>query len=752
MKKHRSKIVLIIRICMTIALVSVILASIGYFSLLKYLNNKNLTANFANFLQEKFDKPVVVSSLEFHFPNEILVHDVQIIDYGPDHYDQLLAVDNLMVRYNMFKLIGKKFVIKSMYFNKPKIKVIRDKDGNLNIPTLSIKQRESIADEADKQEFKFDISVDNIGINDGQLVYKDLKNNISHAIYSVNTSFNNLDFIEDTEVSFGFISRNKWGEKIIESQILGDGKINFANLDWEKAKIKDTSIIIKFFKEPITALVNVENLRNPRISFQGNIPAVNYTDVSIFFDSPFDFAFPPAEIYFDATLKQEKYLALKDMVVNMEDVSFGMYAEYNMSEKLLDMQFETNKFNFANKNNWFPGLKGLELEGVGDINGTLKISETKKIEEAVNIKLKDIKGKLRGFTISKFSGIVDIMDGFKKVTAQLKDLNFDIGGQSFTKLHGQFELGHNKMFVNLPSGLFNGKDMKLSFYATNLNDLDKRHVNMAADFETFELLEIFDTVGDFGKGVNPKYPNIPKKPMPHEGKLSWLRNFRAKLPKFIPNIKGVVSARQFITPSISGEDFNLEVDFQNLKPGMDKLSGTFDAQISNGIIYKLEEFAANDSAYNVAFAPFIMMHKLEKMGSFEVGTILKNVPYDRIVLSTNFNNGAMRINNFLIESIKIPSTVSGWVDWYGENIDVNVWTRFTSSSSAGAIAESLTDETGKPAIAFRSKGNMYKGIRTELVSSKSVRTQIDKATEKGIRTDFSTSEKFKKGGYNVKKK
>ena len=79
--------------------------------------------------------------------------------------------------------------------------------------------------------------------------FKDLKNNISHAIYSVNTSFNNLDFIEDTEVSFGFISRNKWGEKIIESQILGDGKINFANLDWEKAKIKDTSIIIKFFKE-----------------------------------------------------------------------------------------------------------------------------------------------------------------------------------------------------------------------------------------------------------------------------------------------------------------------------------------------------------------------------------------------------------------------------------------------------------------------------------------------------------------------
>ncbi len=751
MRKHRKKIVLVIRICMTVCLVSVILTSIGYFSLLKYLNNKNLTSTFANFLQEKFNKPVVVSSLEFHFPNEILVNDVQIIDYGPDHYDQLLAVDTLVVRYNIFKLIAKKFVIKDMSFNKPKIKVIKDKDGNLNIPSLTTEERAKIISNKDKEGFKFDIKIDSISINEGQIVYKDLKNNISHAIYSVNAYLNNLDFIKDTEVSFSFISRNKWGEKIIESQILGDGAINFANLNWEEAKIKDTNITIKFFKEPIKAVVNVENLRNPKISFQGNIPAVSYKDVSIFFESPFDFAFPPSEISFDATLKQEKYLALKNTVVTMEDVSFGVYAEYNMSEKLLDMEFGTNKFNFANKNKWFPGLKALELEGLGDINGSLKISETKKIQETVNIKLNDIRGKLRGFTISKFSGIVDIMDGFRKVDAQLKDLSFDIGGQQFTKLKGKFEYGHNQMFVDLKKGFFNGKDMKMSFFVKNLNSINNRHVNMAADFESFELLEIFDTVGDFGDGVDPKFPNIERRPYEYDGKLSWLRNFRARLPKFIPNITGIISAKQFITPSISGENFNVEFDLTDLKPGMDKFSGTFDAQISNGIIYKLEEFAANDSAYNVAFQPFIMMHKLEKMGSFEVGKILKNVPYDRIILSTNFNNGAMRINNFLIESIKIPSAVSGWVDWYGENIDINVYARFTSSSSAGAIAESLTDETGKPAIAFRSKGNMYKGVRTELISAKSVRTQINKAIAKGIRTDFKKSKKFKAGGYNVKK-
>lgn len=751
MRKHRKKIVLIIRICMTIALVSLILASIGYFSLLKYLNNKNLTATFANFLRAKFNKPVVVSSLEFHFPNEILVSDVQIIDYGPDHYDQLLAVDTLVVRYNIFKLITKKFVISDMSFNKPKIKVIRDKDGNLNIPTLTAEERKNLISTKSKEGFKFDIKIDSIGVNDGQIVYKDLKNNISHAIYAVNSHFDNLDFIKDTEVSFGFISRNKWGEKIIESQILGDGAINFANLNWEEAKIKDANITIKFFKEPIKAVVNVENLRNPRIAFKGTIPAVSYKDVSIFFDSPFDFAFPPSEISFDATLKQEKYLALKNTVVTMEDVSFGVYAEYNMSEKLLDMEFGTNKFNFANKNKWFPGLKALELEGIGDINGSLKISETKEIQETVNIKLNDIKGKLRGFTITKFSGIVDIMDGFRKVDAQLKDLNFDIGGQQFRQLKGKFEYGHDTMFVDLKNGFFNGKEMDMEFFVKNFNSETDRHVNLAADFESFELLEIFDTVGDFGDGVSPQFPNIERRPLPYDGKLSWLRNFRAKLPKFIPNITGVVSAKQFITPSISGENFNVEFNLTGLKPGMDKFNGTFDAEISNGIIYKLEEFAANDSAYNVAFQPFIMMHKLEKMGSFEVGKILKNVPYDRIILSSDFNNGAMRINNFLIESIKIPSTVNGWVDWYGENIDINVYARFTSSSSAGAIAESLTDETGKPAIAFRSKGNMYKGVRTELISAKSVRTQIDKAIAKGIRTDFSKSKKFKKGGYNVKK-
>ena len=195
------------------------------------------------------------------------------------------------------------------------------------------------------------------------------------------------------------------------------------------------------------------------------------------------------------------------------------------------------------------------------------------------------------------------------------------------------------------------------------------------------------------------------------------------------------------TMEITKEDFYGKFNFTNLLPGMQNLGGNIDATLSNGIIYKLQEAADNQKVLGIAYQPFVIMSRMERAGSFKMGKILKDTPFDIMSASAAFKNGNMTVNNYYVDGSVISAAIGGNVDWVKENFNLDIVTMFKNTSKRGALAENLTDESGDPALAFVTYGKMSKP-KLEMKSPKKVGKQIQAARSKE-QEQFEEIKKFK---------
>ena len=207
------------------------------------------------------------------------------------------------------------------------------------------------------------------------------------------------------------------------------------------------------------------------------------------------------------------------------------------------------------------------------------------------------------------------------------------------------------------------------------------------------------------------------------------------------NFNGSVYAEKFISPVLSGKDFYATFTLNNLLPQMNKLNGKMDAKLSEGVIYKLQEAADNQKVLGIAYQPFVIMSRMERAGSFKMGQILKDTPFDIMSASVSFKNGNMAVNNYYVDGSVIAASILGNVDWVKENFDLNIMTMFKNTSKRGALAENLTDESGDPALAFITYGSMFKP-KLEMKSPKKVGKQIQEA-RKREKEQFEEIKKFK---------
>ena len=256
------------------------------------------------------------------------------------------------------------------------------------------------------------------------------------------------------------------------------------------------------------------------------------------------------------------------------------------------------------------------------------------------------------------------------------------------------------------------------------------------------------TVQDFVTVITPLTHSSPSPEV--TGELAWLRNFRDKLPNFMPNFSGTLTADRFTSGVLTGNQFNAEFDLSGLQAGGKQLSGPIRLQLQNGTIHQMEKWAEEQEALNVTFQPFIMMHRMERAGSFSVGKVLRDVEVTELGAWVHFTNGAMQVHNAYTVGPTISAAVSGDTDWVQELFDLTIYTMFTNTSKSGVLAENLTDESGNPALAFRLSSSMLKP-KIEMLRAKKAGKTIRSAQEKGVDTHFEAATTFVQGEFHATK-
>lgn len=732
-----------IRSLFLICFVLLILFSISWFLLIRYFNAHNFGQIVVNGLQEYFNRPVVIKEIKLASLNSVEIKGLKIIDTQAEDYREFISVDRLIIHYDLTSLLYKRVLIKEIVLKTPFLHIVKDEQGIYNTRQISFNSQESR--EGQKFNVKslsdenIEVIVEDWVIENGTFAYKDLKTNVTHSLSGFNAHFINLKFNELTEFSSDFIVRNRLKEKIVETEITLQGKINLANFQASDMLINDAQGKIRVFKEPFTFKLNLNDFTAPKLKASLNIPAFSYEDISIFYSKSFKEKYPSFKIDIKASLEDNfTKLQISNLQAYNKNLTLQGSGNFDFTSKNGQLNYKTKDFNI-DKLTYLTFLKPYKLAGTLSVQGKLIYKQNQLLWPSLKATFNNIDAFISNFTIEKAKGTFEAKDNFEIMSAHVQDGIFKVGRQVISEIKGNttLELAKNNFYAQIYDTLLNDKKVKMSVAISNLNKAKKRKIKTLLYIKVFDPLEVFDLTEDFVIALS----DGTSKSVKEEGPLDWLHNFKNNIPKFMPNFSGSLYAEEIKTPIIYGKDFYAEFDLANLLPGMDKLNGKIEAQLKDGIIYKLQEAAERQKALGIAFQPFVIMNNMERAGSFKMGKVLKDTPVEIMTASAGFTNGKMDINNFYVDGNVLAATIYGWVDWFKEEFDLDIYTMFKNTSKRGVLSENLTDESGEPALAFRTYKTM-KDPAVQMRSPKKTGSNIQAARQKGLETDFKQIENF----------
>lgn len=718
---------------------------------LKTFNAQHISELITDELQKRLDRPVAISSLDLKFINTVELKGFTVVDTEGAPGQALLAADSVTLRFKLLPLLEQKLVIDEVSLNAPRFSVVRATDGTYNIPQIkTAKERSVYVSELTGKTFT--VSVEDWTLKDGVISYKDLASGVTHAIYKLNLHFERLRFDELSRFTADMVLRNKWDGNISDMEIKGSGHVNFAGFNWNEFAVRSLRAQVFLFQKPLSVLLDLDNLRTPYFNARISVPAFESKDLSLFKTEGLDFSVPKAEVTAKGMLdKNYRLVRLNQAGVSAADVKLDARGtlDFSFPAYTADLKISSNFFNLEGKNRYYAPIGKYKLTGQASVDGQVMRADGKYALTLFTAQVKDVSGDIYGFKASGVTGEFRAKKDFSDLYAATTAGKVTVSDSVFDKLNLSASWRKGNLYAYIASTDLNGIPFKMSLSVNNLKS-PRRRIRTAIYLKHLDPMAFIGVVRDFVDVIVPLIPRGVKFKAPVEGDLAWLRNFRDRLPGFMPNFAGSLSADTFSSQVLSGNRFNAEFDFTGLRAGMKNLTGTLEARLEGGVIHQMEKLAEEQRALNVTFQPFIIMHRMERAGSFKVGQVLKDVPFTEMAASGHFASGRLQINNAYVVGPTISAVVSGWTDWVSENFDIIIGTMFSNTSRSGALAENLTDESGNPALSFRVSSSMLKP-KLEMLRAKKTGATVRAAQDKGLETDFKTGQEFIQGDFHAKK-
>ena len=718
---------------------------------LKTFNAQHISELITEEIQKRLDRPVIITSLDLKFINAIELKGFSVLDTEGNPGHALLSADTVTLQFKLLPLLEQQLVIDEVSLHSPRFNVVRQADGTYNMPQVRSPKEKSVYT-SELTGRKLTVSVEDWSVHNGVLSYKDLGSGVSHAIYGLNLHFEQLRFNELSRFRAEMILRNKWGDNISDMEIKGAGHVNFADFNWNDFALRSLRAQVFLFQKPVDLLIDLDNLRTPYFNIKAEIPAFSSKDLSLFHAENLNFSLPKTEVAAQGMLDNGyRLLKLSQVTLSADDVKTTLSGNLDFAQKpfTADLQASTNFFNLSGKETYYKDIGQYKLTGQASLAAHLLRNNGKYELPLFTAQAKNVSGLFYGFKAAQVSGEFQAKQNFADLYARTTDGKVTVHKSVFDKLNLSASWRKGNLYAYIASTELNDVPFKMSLSVNNLKSA-RRKIRTSIYWKDLDPLAFIDTVKDFVTVITPLLKKCAKFKEPVDGPLAWMRNFRDRLPKFMPNFAGNLTADTFSTQVLSGNRFSAEFDFTGMRAGAKNLSGPLEMRLEGGVIHQMEKLAEEQQALNITFQPFILMHRMERAGSFKVGQVLKDVPFNDMALSVDFNKGNMQIKNAYTVGPTISAAVSGWTDWVNENFDIIIWTMFNNTSRSGALAENLTDESGNPALAFRVSSSMLKP-KLEMMRAKKTGQTIRAAQEQGLSTSFKAAQEFIQGDFHAKK-
>lgn len=416
----------------------------GVFLMLQYFFPSSfLISKIESYMKEKYNLGVKIEKLDFTLLSGIRIEKFKFTDN--DVPDSLFSMESFALKYDLWPLLDKKLVVKTIVLEHPKANIVRDANGKFNFDGIieKFKSKEEPpptpeATEPETQAAQFIIDLKNFEINDIDVSYEDrsAENPMSAKLplYSIKVSDvnfkdmdnlkadvlistgeenglsyrdkdNSLKFIQDMKLTVSAVNENinlGFSHKISKLQLFSPA----ANIE----DIGDISVELKAYYNLKTDSLNID-------SFGFNIEDMFKTELKGFVTG--------------LTTQQTAEIELSELSADV-----GNITSYVSKRGLADLQGAVIKNSFFNLKN--VKIKHIVADNYTDVSGSMDFN-------AVDIlyKQKDISGAIKYLMVNSefaltlkdnklLSSSVDLEMELESVNANVSGKKYSTGRQSLS--------------------------------------------------------------------------------------------------------------------------------------------------------------------------------------------------------------------------------------------------------------------------------------------------------------------------------
>ena len=733
----------VFRIAALVVMVAVLGAVSAVFIITRMFTPEHLAAIVSDQLQQMFNRPVVIRSVRLVVFEGLKVSSLRVIDNTNHLGKDFLSSDEVTISYDFLPLLSKQLVIKEVSIDSPVINLVKNEDATWNIQGMfkhDKTRRQSIAG------IVLNMDAQAASITNGRVTLRDLTNGYHREFSNVDLKLWDFSFEKEFPVRLS-LSAPDPHTVTPPVDLYCEGYLNLAGMNWHDASFTRVNMQAGYGKKQIFLTGGMVDFPAPEIALDADVPALHSGDLAAFGKLPSWFHLQRSHVSARVRINGTQVTA-KNVKGKIGLVPFTSDIQADFSRKgkpSYKVYFNSGQFNITQAQDMLAPLLPYSPAGTAQVRFALTGKDGKASLDRLGVGLENAQFKWGGFRFSNAGLELTARENFKTLALKINSGACLAGSRRLSALSGQAEYSSGTLTIPALKGRLQDEGFRLRMDIRDLRS-PSRAINLKLDADHIDVPELFGTVRTVAGAVEAGMPGAKRrKPQVFSGQLDWLRNFRERLPQFMPNLTGSVHVGRLTSPFLSARNVYADLQYKGMEPGMKKLDGKVDIVMGPGIIYQLEHMSEKEKALNVAFTPFLVMHRMESAGAFQMGTVLKDVNYQQMAGSFDFKGGEMAMHNFYLSGTVISAAGTGKVGWVSETQNITMCTLFSQTAKAGGLSESMSDASGKPALFFLVEGTML-SPKTTISNPKGCGRMIDDAAKKGVRGDFKTIKSFVKGG------
>ena len=681
-----------------VLLLLILLGLAGYVGLRAVFNEERIRSVFVDQIGDLVQRPVQIDKVLLD-PHGFKLRGLRVMEKRAAPGPFLLTSDTVLVTIKLDALLRRRRLeIDQVRLVRPSIQLVRDETGRWSVSDIFTSTRTPRALPHVGLAVPLSLAADLTRIEQGMIQVEDRLRGARYLLEDVDLSVTAFSLDEPFTFSASGAYTTSLGGRTVRSAGTLEGTACLAGLDWGKAYVRAHKLALDVNGVSVRGKGGVTGLPPSEFEFTADLPALGPENWRGLLGRELDLRIPAARWQARAALPGPRLLRVRRLSVSAPPMSASALGVVDFSSATLQAELSVDRLPLDRLGEFYPPWKGPGLKGT--LSGSVDAAGPWGRPELLkgSLKVSGAGGRFKDFALEGGDLAVSAAEGLAKLTLSVEGARGSWSSHPFSELSVSAALERDDLKVDRLS--LRLLDSRIALKARVRDLADPKEVALSGSIDKVRWEQAQDFLAAVAAKVStPTAPGASPRPQ------AWLRNFKYAIPKRVPDTTGHIVIGSVAHQNFTCSNVDLLWDIRGISPSLKRVDGNLRVSLGRGHVADIPAVQASNKFLRIVFLPFIYMHKMNKLSIFSTATAYpKSLDFVLIEGDYGLRQGVATTRQFYVDGPQMAAFADGTADLGKETVDMMILTRL--SSYQGKLPEWWEDEQGRPAIAFRVKGDI----------------------------------------------